>query len=74
MNVFSEIPSVETSETLWIDAEIKLEEVTFDFIHAIAPLAPFGPAHPEPVFLARNILLIGLRGSLVGWFALRFGM
>lgn len=64
VNVFSEIPSVETSETFWIDAEIKLEEVTFDFIRAIAPLAPFGPAHPEPVFLARNISLIGLRGEL----------
>ncbi|MDC4226229.1 MAG: DHHA1 domain-containing protein [Candidatus Manganitrophus sp.] len=74
VTVFSEIPSVETSETLWIDAEIQLAEVTFDFIRAIAPLSPFGPAHPEPVFLARNISLIGLRGSLVGGFVLRFGM
>lgn len=61
MNQLSEVPSVREAEALRIDAEIDLAEVTFDLIRALEPLAPFGPAHPEPVFLTRNLSLLSLR-------------
>lgn len=51
----------------WVDAEIELEEITFDLRHGIEPLAPFGPAHPEPVFLGRNLSLISLRKEPDRW-------
>src|SRR5579884_399600 len=57
----SETTPIRSSETLWIDAEIELEKVNFGLLRALAPLAPFGPAYPEPVFLARNVSLISLR-------------
>lgn len=66
-NIFSDIAPAEAEEALWIDAEIKLEEVTFDLIRAIEPLSPFGPAHPEPVFLTRNVSLISLRQAPDRW-------
>jgi single-stranded-DNA-specific exonuclease len=61
VNLFSEISSAGTEEVLWIDAEINLEEMTFDWVRAIETLAPFGPDHPEPVFLARNLFLVSVR-------------
>jgi single-stranded-DNA-specific exonuclease len=60
-NLFSELPSVAKAETLWIDAEINLEEMTFDWIRAIEMLAPFGSGHPEPLFLARDLSLSSVR-------------
>ncbi len=40
---------------LFIDAELGLGEVDFTFLEALAMLAPFGQANPEPLFLARGV-------------------
>jgi len=64
---FSEASCSGASEALRIDAELPLEAVTFDLVRALEPLAPFGPAHPEPVFLARDLSLISLRREPDRW-------
>ena len=39
------------------DAEVRLSEITTDFLRAFEALGPFGNGNPEPVFLARDVRL-----------------
>ncbi len=41
--------------TLEIDAELKLRDMTSDFLEQFKLLEPFGMANPEPVFLCREV-------------------
>jgi single-stranded-DNA-specific exonuclease len=42
---------------LQVDAEVRLAQLTPDAAGAIRSLAPFGADFPEPLFLARNVVL-----------------
>jgi single-stranded-DNA-specific exonuclease len=46
------------SKTLFIDAEIKLDEISFDLALDLDRLRPFGMANPEPLFLARRLKVV----------------
>jgi single-stranded-DNA-specific exonuclease len=41
------------------DAELRLSDITPDFLTALEQLGPFGNANPEPLFLTRNVRLAG---------------
>lgn len=53
-----------TSQKLNIDAELSLEQVTFDLANEISRMEPFGEGNPEPVFLIKNLKVSDLK--LVG--------
>lgn len=42
-----------------IDAEIEFSQITDKFQRIIAQMAPFGPHNSAPVFVSRNVLLVG---------------
>jgi single-stranded-DNA-specific exonuclease len=44
-------------KTAELDAELSLEEVTFDIYSAIEALAPFGMGNPKPLFLFKKLTL-----------------
>lgn len=44
--------------TLFIDAEVDLEEITPELLSHLATLAPYGPANPKPIFSTRERLPI----------------
>lgn len=54
----------------YFDGEVFLEELDLDAIDELARLAPFGPGNPQPVYIARGVLLQGIQ--LVGGSHLRF--
>ncbi len=46
---------------LELDAELALQEVTWDLWRALAPLEPFGPANPRPLFWLRDVRIRRVR-------------
>lgn len=46
-------------QTLTLDAEISLPEITPQFIRLLNRFAPFGPQNMRPVFSSRNLQVIG---------------
>jgi len=42
-----------------IDAEIELDDIDMDFVRAIEMFAPFGPQNTCPIFLTRNLSIVG---------------
>jgi len=44
---------------LRIDAEVDLDDVDMDFVNTIEMFAPFGPQNMRPVFLTRNLNIVG---------------
>ncbi|MCX7835868.1 MAG: single-stranded-DNA-specific exonuclease RecJ [bacterium] len=42
-----------------IDAEITLDQIHFAFFEQLQRLAPFGPSNPKPIFLAKNLEIMG---------------
>jgi single-stranded-DNA-specific exonuclease len=52
-----------TEEVLWpelrVDAEITLAEITPELWRWLLRCGPYGKGHPEPVFVARNLVLAG---------------
>lgn len=46
--------------TLSIDAEIMLEDVSFEFVEAIEKGKPFGMKNPTPIFSATRLSIVGL--------------
>ncbi|MBI1803102.1 MAG: single-stranded-DNA-specific exonuclease RecJ [Ignavibacteriae bacterium] len=56
---------------LRIDTEIILSELTQRFIRVLKEFAPFGPGNMRPVFLVRNVEVVGLP-KIVGKDHLRF--
>lgn len=51
------LPQSEFEPMISIDCSVSLAEFTLDNVAQIDVLAPFGQENPEPVFLARNVLL-----------------
>lgn len=45
--------------TLEIDAEVKLEEVTWELYNELQQLEPFGQGNPQPVLMSRGITVKG---------------
>jgi single-stranded-DNA-specific exonuclease len=41
-----------------IDAELPTAEISFELIHELQTLEPFGAGNPRPVFLARNLCIV----------------
>jgi single-stranded-DNA-specific exonuclease len=46
---------------LLVDAEIPLEEVTWELFEALEALEPFGEANPLPVFLSSSCTIVGVQ-------------
>ena len=44
---------------IWVDAEIMLPEITDKFVRLMNLFAPFGPQNMRPVFLSRNMNVVG---------------
>ncbi len=44
---------------LHIDAELELDEIDFDLVDHLERFAPFGPENMKPVFITRNLEIVG---------------
>ncbi len=44
---------------LKIDAELDLDEINMDFVRTIEMFAPFGPQNMRPIFMTRNVNIVG---------------
>lgn len=44
---------------LHIDAEVELDSIDMDFVKTIEMFAPFGPQNMRPIFLTRNLNIVG---------------
>jgi single-stranded-DNA-specific exonuclease len=68
MNSFAETYTKETDLeiSLEIDAELRLSDLEQDAFQEIQRLSPFGPANPQPIFLARALDLIAEPRTLKG--------
>ncbi len=51
--------------TLDINAEVALSEITWELLHELRQLEPFGQANPQPVLMSRNVQVVSAtaRGS-----------
>jgi single-stranded-DNA-specific exonuclease len=43
---------------VYIDAELPIQEVTFELVGELNALEPYGAGNPRPVFLARNLCIL----------------
>ena len=44
---------------LWIDAEVRIKELTPDLLKLLDRMAPFGPQNMRPVFMTRGLQVVG---------------
>lgn len=58
------IQSTDLSPTIVVDAEIKLDDISWELVEGIEKCKPFGIGNPPPVFAARGVTVVGL--STVG--------
>ncbi|HAI73822.1 MAG TPA: single-stranded-DNA-specific exonuclease RecJ [Candidatus Moranbacteria bacterium] len=56
-----ELRGKEIISTLMIDLEIKVEEITWEFIDDLKKMEPFGMGNKEPVFLLKNMKVVDAR-------------
>lgn len=49
---------VDTRPHITIDAAIRLQDITWDFLHAITLLEPFGQKSPAPLFIVRGASIV----------------
>jgi single-stranded-DNA-specific exonuclease len=61
----------ELVQQIWVDSEIHIPEITDRFVRIINQLAPFGPQNMRPVFLSRNVQVVG-SAKVVGKNHLKF--
>ena len=54
-----EIPEEDLIQKVYVDAEIKLPEITDKVVRILNRIAPFGPQNMRPVFLSRNLDVVG---------------
>ncbi len=55
------LAGVTLTPTLQVDAEMPLEELTWDLHQALNILAPFGYGNPEPLFVTRGLRVLDAR-------------
>jgi len=65
------IRSEELVQKVYVDAEIELADINDKFIRLLNLFAPFGPQNMRPVFLSRNLQVVGTP-QLVGRNHLKF--
>lgn len=58
---FADQPRSLWEPKLRLDAELHLDDVTWDLEEAIAGLAPFGIGNPQPLFMARGLRATGVK-------------
>jgi len=68
MNNFAQTAMKETDleASLEIDGELRLSDIEPDSFQEIQRLSPFGPANPQPIFVARDLALIAEPRTLKG--------
>ncbi len=44
---------------LFVDAEIELDQIDDGFVHVLEEFSPFGPMNTRPIFLTRNLEVVG---------------
>jgi single-stranded-DNA-specific exonuclease len=44
---------------IWIDAQIRLPDITDSFVRVLNQFAPFGPHNMRPLFLAKDLSVVG---------------
>ena len=49
-------------QSLDIDCEINLSEITWDLYHDLEKFAPFGIGNPRPVFATKNVQVVAAKG------------
>lgn len=42
-----------------IDADLDLDDIDFNFVSMLERFAPFGPENPKPIFVTRNLQVVG---------------
>jgi single-stranded-DNA-specific exonuclease len=57
IGVYKENGGTEEDEEVFIDEELKLDDVNWDLIKDLERLAPFGVGNPRPFFIFKNIKL-----------------
>jgi single-stranded-DNA-specific exonuclease len=57
---FDELTDEDLTPKLKIDAEIDLDDIDEEFIDTIDMFAPFGPSNMRPIFLTRNLEVVGV--------------
>ena len=55
------LEGVSLQTVLTVDAEVKIADLTEDFIRWLSSLEPYGKANPQPVFLSRRLEVKDLR-------------
>lgn len=55
VKLFGKIDKKETEALLWIDKEIKLEKIDWDFLQTVEKFRPFGMGNSRPYFLFKNL-------------------
>lgn len=53
------IQEADLMQRIHVDAEIQLDEITDKFIRLLNLFAPFGPKNMRPVFLSKNLKVVG---------------
>lgn len=48
-------------EVLWLEKELKLDEMDMDFLMMLEKFGPFGMANPRPVFLFKDLEIFGVK-------------
>ena len=57
----NQLAGVDLRPRLDIDAEVRLADLTWDFIRDVQRLAPFGQGNQEPVFLCQRVEVVDCR-------------
>jgi len=53
---------IDLTPTLEIDAEIRLEDITWDLFETLQKFEPFGMKNPKPTYMARGIKVVKIEG------------
>ena len=61
IKAFKKMDKKEVDDLIWIDKEIKMEEVNNDFLETVEKFAPFGIDHQKPIFLFKNLDVLNVK-------------
>lgn len=77
MHKHTDLLGLKPNRTLYYDSEVDWNALTLDlrkdgFIETVESLAPFGPGHPKPVFISRNVYITSIKQMSGGIHALYY--